>query len=178
MYIDAELFFLEKRAFNGCPVSMYRFFKQWVKEDMPANYTRAVTVILKRFLKYYNPKRCMSYIAKSENTTCREYLIGEYQFIYNTIAAIHLDHKDYMAGSIWAKKAMDSIDILYPYYNIPTREKMKMSTSSFVLFECHKEHFDYSLYEQLGFDWEFEDYMEMRRNTANNNKRRHFQLVY
>lgn len=175
MILDKEFLFLEKGAYSGCPVSIYRFFKRWRDRDNAWSYY-SVTKIVKHLLRFYTPNECIKAIAKSENTKDAEWLKGEYLHLFNYMAAIHFDYEEYTIGTLWAQKAIDYIDILYPYLNFATREKMKKESSAQYMLECHQEFFDYSLYLHLNLEWETNDYIKLRSSIANDNRKKSLRL--
>jgi hypothetical protein len=175
MIVDSKMLFLQKKAHEGCLVSTYEYYKHWIDNEL-WDYTYDVIGSVKYMLNYHSPDECIDAIYKCENENDYTWLIDEYINIFTVISAMHCSGGDYEYGAIWAKRAVDSYDILYPFFNEATKEKLKSKSKAFELFEKIKTHFNASLYSEFVLEWEGKSYRSMRSGTANNNKRRNERL--
>lgn len=159
---------LERKAYRGCLHSIYRFYVAWNCLN-EIDYDYSVTKILKFFLNHYNPIECMKVIAECENINHQYSLRFEYLYMHTILAASHLDGREYEAGVVWAKRALDMVDVVFSNYNSATRTRIKKELSATRMYEEHLEYFDQDVYDEFVHQWEINDVLKLQTIKANDN---------
>lgn len=169
MLFNAKDYFLVKKAHDGCPKSMLDYYYLYMNTECPSvAMIEDAAGVLKTFLNLYNPHECMKLISAREvYIPDNEYPKSEYIYLINHLAATCLDNGYTEEGVVWARKALDMVDLLYMDLSTSERNDIKSEMHAFVMYNENREYFDNELFEELRFDWERDTIYAVKANDNN-----------